>query len=384
MPGHRVGVALRLAVLAVGERRLRDQGPQARLVGVARQRLELLVGHPQLVPQRLAAARRHLAQTAFDERAAHVVSVRSDTRSPRASGLGHDCAPHASRRPVGLRLGLVVPVHQGERGGLHAVHRRRRTHGARLPGPRRDRPLHRHRSAPPDAAYWQAVAFAGIVGTAVPFTLLAWGEERITSALTAVAQSTTALFTALFAALLLGERLRRIQVAGLPSACSAWPSPPAWARATSPAPRLPACWPRGGRRRLRHHLRAHAAAAARTSRRWWRRPASSSSAPSCSRPFALVTSALSGMSPTPARVSSLVLLGVVNTGIAYWLNYGAIAEVGATCGLAGHLPHPARRHRRRVARPRRARRLAADRRAGADHRRCRRGAAQPRQRQPVG
>ena len=68
---------------------------------------------------------------------------------------------------------------------------------------------------PRDAAYWRAVAFAGIVGTALPFTLLAWGEERISSALTAVAQATTALFTALFAALLLGERLRRMQLAGL-------------------------------------------------------------------------------------------------------------------------------------------------------------------------
>ena len=65
-------------------------------------------------------------------------------------------------------------------------------------------------------------------------------------------------------------------------------------------------------------------------RRWRRPPASCSSARSCSLPFALVTSLASGFDPTPRRVGALVILGVVNTGIAYWLNYGAIAQVGAT------------------------------------------------------
>ena len=47
-------------------------------------------------------------------------------------------------------------------------------------------------------------------------------------------------------------------------------------------------------------------------------------------PFALATSLASGFDPTPRRVGALIALGVVNTGIAYWLNYGAIAKVGAT------------------------------------------------------
>src|SRR5262245_28013008 len=33
---------------------------------------------------------------------------------------------------------------------------------------------------PRDREYWRGVVFAGVFGCAVPFTLLAWGEERIT------------------------------------------------------------------------------------------------------------------------------------------------------------------------------------------------------------
>src|SRR5688500_1831203 len=60
---------------------------------------------------------------------------------------------------------------------------------------------------------WAAVV--GLVGSAVPFTLLAWGEQRISSALTAVLNASTPLFTAVFAALAGQERLRRVQVGGL-------------------------------------------------------------------------------------------------------------------------------------------------------------------------
>src|SRR5690348_14943408 len=56
---------------------------------------------------------------------------------------------------------------------------------------------------PRDRIFWRNVAVAGVIGCAIPFTLLAWGEERITSALTSVAQGTTSMFTALFAAMFL-------------------------------------------------------------------------------------------------------------------------------------------------------------------------------------
>ena len=183
---------------------------------------------------------------------------------------------------------------------------------------------------PRDAAYWRAVAFAGIVGTAVPFTLLAWGEERISSALTAVAQATTALFTALFAALLLGERLRRAQLAGLAvgmvgvgvaagvgSGDLTASSAAGVLAAMAAGAAYGATYVHMQRRLL--HVAPMVAATGQLL-----------VGTIVLAPFALVTSLVSGIDPTPARVGSLVVLGVVNTGIAYWLNYGAIAEVGAT------------------------------------------------------
>ncbi len=68
---------------------------------------------------------------------------------------------------------------------------------------------------PRDVALWRHFFVMGFVHSAVPFTLLAWGEERITSALTAVLNATTPLFAALLTALLLGERLRRPQLVGI-------------------------------------------------------------------------------------------------------------------------------------------------------------------------
>src|SRR5581483_9060656 len=52
-------------------------------------------------------------------------------------------------------------------------------------------------------------------GNVIPFTMLAWGEERITSALTAVLNASTPLFTAVFAFLYLKDRLRLVHAAGL-------------------------------------------------------------------------------------------------------------------------------------------------------------------------
>ncbi len=49
----------------------------------------------------------------------------------------------------------------------------------------------------------------------MPFILMAWGEEHITSALTSVLNACTPLFTAAFAAGLLHDRLRPPQIAGL-------------------------------------------------------------------------------------------------------------------------------------------------------------------------
>src|SRR3954451_22098697 len=62
---------------------------------------------------------------------------------------------------------------------------------------------------------WRPFVVAAVFANVIPFTLLAWGEERITSALTAVLNASTPLFTAIVAALYLKDRLRPIQIGGL-------------------------------------------------------------------------------------------------------------------------------------------------------------------------
>ena len=55
----------------------------------------------------------------------------------------------------------------------------------------------------------------GAVGSAIPFTMLAWGEQHVDSGLTAVLNASTPLFTAGLAVPLLGERARARVVFGL-------------------------------------------------------------------------------------------------------------------------------------------------------------------------
>src|SRR6266540_1075482 len=68
---------------------------------------------------------------------------------------------------------------------------------------------------PTDPVSLRRFAVVGLLGCAVPFTLLAWGEQHITSALASVLNASTPLFTALVAALAHEDRLRRAQVVGL-------------------------------------------------------------------------------------------------------------------------------------------------------------------------
>ena len=80
---------------------------------------------------------------------------------------------------------------------------------------------------------WRHFAIVGLFGSALPFTLLAWGEQHIASALAAVLNAATPLFAARP-----GGRVPRPApppqpVAGpAASASSAWAWPPGWARPT--------------------------------------------------------------------------------------------------------------------------------------------------------
>ena len=68
---------------------------------------------------------------------------------------------------------------------------------------------------PRDRRTWLHFTVMGLTYSALPFTLLAWGQEHITSALASVMNAGTPLFAAIAAAVGLGERLRPMQVVGL-------------------------------------------------------------------------------------------------------------------------------------------------------------------------
>ncbi len=183
---------------------------------------------------------------------------------------------------------------------------------------------------PRDRRYWRGVLFAGVFGCAVPFTLLAWGEQRITSALTSVAQGTTSMFTALFAAVMLKERLRPVQILGLLGglvgvgvAAGLGADDLTGASLAGVAAAVLAGASYGltyvhNERHLLHVLPMVAATGQLLV------------GAVVLAPFAVVTTATNGIHLTPARVGAILALGVVGTGIAYWINFGALATVGAT------------------------------------------------------
>jgi drug/metabolite transporter (DMT)-like permease len=183
---------------------------------------------------------------------------------------------------------------------------------------------------PREGAYWRRVAVAGIMGCAVPFSLLAWSEQRITSALASVAQGTTTMFTALFAALLLRQRLRPLQavglVGGLVGVAVAAGLGAGDLRGASVAGVVAGVGAGASYGYTFVHNERHLVAVAPMVAATGQLLVGTLAL----APFALATTAMDGIQLTATRIVALVLLGVMGTGVAYWLNFGAIAAVGAT------------------------------------------------------
>lgn len=69
---------------------------------------------------------------------------------------------------------------------------------------------------PSGANVWRSLAVVAVISNLIPFFLIGWGEERITSSMSAILNSTTPLFTALLASFLLaGERLTPPRAGGI-------------------------------------------------------------------------------------------------------------------------------------------------------------------------
>jgi drug/metabolite transporter (DMT)-like permease len=183
---------------------------------------------------------------------------------------------------------------------------------------------------PRDRTMWRHFAVMGMTYSAAPFTLLAWSEQHITSALTAVLNASTPLFAALAAAIGLGERLKRVQIGGLVLGFAG----------VAVAAGL------GGRDLASSSVVGVGAALVASacygfSFAYARRnlvavqPLVAVGGQLVTGalfvlPLALVTTVQEGIELAPRRMLAMAILGVVGTGLAYVINYQSIAEIGAT------------------------------------------------------
>lgn len=183
---------------------------------------------------------------------------------------------------------------------------------------------------PRDPAVWRHFVVTAFFGSALPFTLLAWGEERITSALTSVLNAATPLFTALAVALLLKERLRPAQLAGLALgfvgvavAAGVGGDDFADSSVTGGLAAIGAGASYGvGLAYVRRHMMGLPAEVGALGQLV--------AGAAMLAPFAVLTSLSEGVDLVPRRVLAIVLLGVVGTGFAYVLYYRLIADMGPT------------------------------------------------------
>lgn len=183
---------------------------------------------------------------------------------------------------------------------------------------------------PRDRRTWGHFAVAGLVGSALPFTMLAWGEERISSALTSVLNASTPLFTAAIAAFLLRDRLRGRQMAGLLLGLVGVAVAAGLGRGDLSGASLGgslaavlagACYGFSFTWSKRHLMGVPPLVAA---------TGQLTTAALLLAPFAVGTSVAHGIALTPRRVLAILALGVIGSGAAYVLSFRIIADLGAT------------------------------------------------------
>ena len=183
---------------------------------------------------------------------------------------------------------------------------------------------------PRRARDWFHLSVLAVTGSLLPFALIAWAEERIASALAAVLNSATPMFTATVAVFLLGDRLRPPQVAGLVVAfagvavlsgaggsdlSASSPAGVAAVLLASASYGFAFCWAR----RVLSHLRPLEISAGQLV-----------AGTVLGAPVVAADAARADLHLTPTRLLCLALLGIFGTGIAYVLNYRILTEHGPT------------------------------------------------------
>ena len=178
--------------------------------------------------------------------------------------------------------------------------------------------------------WWRHFGVVGLFGSALPFTMLAWGEQHISSALTAVLNASTPLFAAIMAGILLGDRLRLAQIGGLllgflgvAVAAGVGGSDLADSSRLGEAASVAAgaCYGLSfayARRNLMGLPPLLAAAGQLVTGTQLLVPA------------AVITSVRDGLQVNARQGLAVTLLGVFGTGIAYVISYQLIADVGPT------------------------------------------------------
>jgi len=185
---------------------------------------------------------------------------------------------------------------------------------------------------PRDRATLVSFLVVGACGSAIPFTLLAWGGQHIDSGLSAVLNASTPLFTAGLAVPLLGERLQPKVVGGL---LVGFAGVAIVAGVGSDAVDLTGthglavlapvaaglcygltfCWAA----RYLMDIPSVVAAAGQVT-----------AATVILLPIAIGTSIVHGVTPGARQLGSLLLLGAIGTGAAYILSFRIIADLGPT------------------------------------------------------
>jgi drug/metabolite transporter (DMT)-like permease len=186
------------------------------------------------------------------------------------------------------------------------------------------------RSLPRDRGMWRHFGVAALFGNALPFTLLAWGEERITSALTSVLNASTPLFTAAIAALVLKDRLKGAQVVGLllgfvgVGVAAGFGAGDLGGSSLSGtfAAVVAALFYGIAFVYMRRHLTSIEPTVAAAGQLVM--------ATAMLLPFAATTSITNGVHLSVRRVLAIGALGVFGTGVAYILNYRILRDIGAT------------------------------------------------------
>jgi len=188
----------------------------------------------------------------------------------------------------------------------------------------------RHESLPRSRTFWRHAAVSATFANILPFTMLAWGEERITSALTSVLNASTPLFTAVAAFVYLKQRLDRRDVfglliglagvavaAGLGGADVADSSIAGSLAAVAAG----ACYGFAFTYASKHQMGVSPLVAA---------TGQLTAGAVLMAPVGIGTSVVEGIDLEPHRILAVVLLGAIGTGVAYLLYYRIVADLGPT------------------------------------------------------